>query len=50
LTGAKFDLLIQLTELAEYARRGDQFLPDEVCNFLANEFDLTGVVLFSVGD
>ena len=50
MTGAKLDLLIKLNELAEYARRGDEFLPDEICNFLSNEFDLNGAALFSIGD
>lgn len=50
MTGAKLDLLIKLNELSEYARRGDEFLPDEICNFLSNEFDLNGAALFSIGD
>jgi CheY-like chemotaxis protein len=49
LTGLKLDLLIKLNELTEYARRGDEFLPDEICNFLLNEFDLSAVALFKVG-
>jgi len=48
LTGVELDLLIKLNELAEYARRGDEFLADEFCNFLVNEFDLTTVILFDV--
>ncbi|MEW6701198.1 MAG: response regulator, partial [Bacteroidota bacterium] len=50
MTGGKLDLLIKLNELTEYARRGDEFLPDELCNFLANEFDLSAVVLFTVDE
>jgi len=50
LTGTKLDLLIKLNELFHYARSGDEFLPDEICNFLSNEFDLNGAALFSIGD
>jgi len=50
LTGTKLDLLIKLNELSHYARSGDEFLPDEICNFLSNEFDLNGAALFSIGD
>ena len=50
MTGAKLDLLIKLNELSEYARKGDEFLLDEICNFLSNEFDLNGTVLFSIDD
>ena len=50
MTGAKLDLLIKLNELSEYARRGDEFLPDEICNFLSNDFDLTGAALFSIDE
>lgn len=50
MTGGKLDLLIKLNELTDYARRGDEFLPDELCNFLVNEFDLSAVVLFTVDE
>ncbi|MBI5807196.1 MAG: response regulator [Ignavibacteriales bacterium] len=50
MTGTKLDLLIKLNELSHYARSGDEFLPDEICNFLSNEFDLNGAALFSIGD
>jgi len=49
LTGLKLDLLTKLNDLAEYARCGNDFLPDEICNFLINEFDLTATALFKIG-
>ena len=48
MTGLKLDLLTKLNDLAEYARRGEAFLPDEICNFLSNEFDLIAAALFKV--
>lgn len=48
MIGAKLDFLSRLNELAEYARAGDDFFPDELCNFLVNEFDLQAVILFGV--
>ena len=50
MTGAKLDLLIKLNELSEYARSGDEFLLDEICNFLSNEFDLYGAAVFSIDE
>ncbi len=50
MTGAKLDFLIKINDLTDFARRGDKFLPDEVCNFLASEFDLEAVVIFKVQD
>ncbi len=50
MIGAKLDFLCRLNELAEYAQRGDDFFPDELCNFLVNEFDLHAVILFGVSN
>ncbi len=50
MIGAKLDFLSRLNELAEYARRGDDFFPDELCNFLVNEFDLQAALLFGVSN
>lgn len=47
MTGGKLELLNKLNELTEYARRGDEFLLDEICNFLSHEFNLQAVVLFN---
>lgn len=46
----KFNILTRLGELAEYARRGDKFLPDEICSFIIREFELTSAAIFRVGD
>jgi CheY-like chemotaxis protein/signal transduction histidine kinase len=48
LNGSKIDLIVKLIELSEYAHRGDEFLPDEICNFLVNEFDLSAAVIFEI--
>ena len=48
MTGAKLELIQKLNELSDLARRGDSFFPDELCNFLTVEFDLSAVVLFNV--
>ncbi len=45
---AKLELINKLIELSDYARKGDPFFPDEVCNFLANELELNAVALFQV--
>lgn len=50
MTGAKFELVLKLNELAELARKGDAFFPDELCNFLTDEFDLSALVLFDLKD
>ncbi len=50
MIGSKLDFLSRLNELAEYARCGDAFFPDELCNFLVNEFDVQAVVLFGVSN
>ncbi|MCX6167925.1 MAG: response regulator [Ignavibacteriales bacterium] len=44
------ELLDRINELYEYARRGDEFLPDEICNFLTKQFDLNAVVLFNLNE
>lgn len=49
MTGGKLELLNKLNELTEYARRGDEFLLEEICNFLSHEFNLQAVVLFNFG-
>lgn len=48
MVGAKLEIIQRLNELSDLARKGDAFLPDELCNFLAAEFELTAVVLFEV--
>jgi CheY-like chemotaxis protein len=48
LVSAKLELVQKLNELSDLARKGDAFLPDELCNFLSTEFDLTAAVLFDV--
>jgi CheY-like chemotaxis protein/signal transduction histidine kinase len=50
LTGAKLDFLIRMNELADYACRGDKFLPDEICNFLVSEFDLNAALILTVSE
>jgi CheY-like chemotaxis protein len=50
LTGAKLDFLIRMNELADFARRGDKFLPDEICNFLVSEFDLNAALILSISN
>lgn len=40
------DLIIKLHNLAEFAKRGDIFFPDELCNVISSEFNLSAVVLF----
>ena len=50
MIGGKLELLNKLNELTEYAHRGDEFLLEEICNFLSNEFDLNAVVLFKVDE
>lgn len=43
----KTDLYLKkIAELAEFAKRGDEFFSDEVCNFIANEFELDAAVIF----
>ncbi len=44
------DLILRLSHIYEFAKRGDTFFPDEFCNFFCNEFGLTAVVLFSIED
>ena len=50
MIGGKLELLNKLSELTEYALRGDEFLLDEICIFLSNEFDLHSVVIFNIQD
>ncbi len=50
MTESTLELLDKLNELHEYARRGDDFLPDEICNFLIKDFDLNAVVLFKINE
>ncbi len=47
-TGIKSEIIIRLNELIEFAKKGDEFFPDEICNFLANDYDLQAAVVFSV--
>lgn len=45
----KTDLYLKkLAELAEFAKRGDDFFSDEVCNFITDEFELDAAVIFYV--
>ncbi|MBA4406026.1 hypothetical protein C0389_02005 [bacterium] len=50
MIGGKLELLNKLSELTAYALRGDEFLLNELCNFLSNEFDLHSVVIFNIRD
>ncbi|PKL82995.1 MAG: hypothetical protein CVV24_07190 [Ignavibacteriae bacterium HGW-Ignavibacteriae-3] len=50
MTGGNVELVNRLSELSDYALRGDEFLPEEICNFLYKEFDLKTVVLFKVDE
>ncbi len=48
-SGNKADLLLRkISELSEFAKRGDDFFSDEVCNFLVDEFNLDAAVLFVI--
>ncbi len=50
-TSGKTDLLLlKISELAEFAKRGDEFFADEICNFIVDEFSLEAAVLFFVGN
>ncbi|MBI1939634.1 MAG: response regulator [Ignavibacteriales bacterium] len=46
--GIKTEIILRLNELAGFAKKGDDFFGDELCNFLSNEFDLEAAVIFSV--
>lgn len=46
--GIKTEIILRLNELAGFAKKGDDFFADEICNFFANEFDLQAAVIFSV--
>ncbi|OGU67815.1 MAG: hypothetical protein A2440_18915 [Stygiobacter sp. RIFOXYC2_FULL_38_25] len=48
MVGVKFDFLQKLNELASLSRKGDAFFPDELSNFLCEEFDLSAIVLFDL--
>lgn len=48
-TNDKYDFLKKISELSEFAKRGDDFFADEVCNFIVDEFNLEAAVLFSIG-
>ncbi|MDP3582683.1 MAG: hybrid sensor histidine kinase/response regulator, partial [Ignavibacteria bacterium] len=48
MVGVKFDFLQKLNELASLSRKGDAFFPDELSNFLSEEFDLSAIVLFDL--
>lgn len=48
MVGAKLELTQKLILLSDLSRKGDSFLPDEICSFLVEEFDLSGVVLFKI--
>ncbi|KAF0152856.1 MAG: multi-sensor hybrid histidine kinase [Ignavibacteria bacterium] len=50
LVGAKFELIQKLNELVNLSQKGDVFFPDELCNFLCIEFDLSALVLFDLKD
>lgn len=48
-SGNKADLLLRkVSELSEFAKRGDDFFSDEVCNFLVEEFNLDAAVIFLI--
>lgn len=40
--------LNKIAELAEFAKRGDEFFHDEVCNFIVDEFELEAAVIFII--
>ncbi len=48
MIGAKLEIIQKLNELSDLARKGDAFLPDELCNFLTTEFELVAAVLFEI--
>ncbi len=50
MLGAKFELIIKLNELANRSAKGEASFPDELCNFLCDEFDLSALVIFELKD
>lgn len=46
--GIKTEIIHRLNELLEFAKKGDEFFAEELCNFIANDYDLQAVVAFSV--
>jgi CheY-like chemotaxis protein len=50
-SGNKADLFLRkIAELSEFAKRGDDFFSDEVCNFITDEFNLDAAVLFLINN
>lgn len=48
-TSTRTDLFLKkIAELAEFAKRADDFFPDEVCNFLIEEYKLDAAVIFNI--
>jgi CheY-like chemotaxis protein/signal transduction histidine kinase len=50
LSGVQNELITKLNELFEFAKRGDDDLPDEICNFLSTTFDLDAAVIFNINN
>lgn len=44
----KTGFIIRLNEISEFVKQGDEFFPDEYCNFLCAEFNLEACALFEV--
>lgn len=50
MLSAKFELIQKLNELVNLSSKGDPFFPEELCNFLCEEYDLSGMVIFDIKD
>lgn len=46
--GSKLESLEKLNKLFSLARKGDDDFTEQICNYIANEFELQAVVLFKV--
>lgn len=42
------EFIKRLNEITEFAKRGEQYFPDEICNFFVREFKLEAAVLLKI--
>lgn len=50
MVGTKLDFIANINGLVKSARKGDDNLPNEICNLITSEYELQAAVLFKVAD